>query len=107
MKIKLSKSQWNFIGKKAGWVKSSQFAQVEDPVIEKETPIVPQKRYMEEHLDLYNLESGSVNVSVDRYPYSRFWQVTLNGKLLAVVVYKKGAMAIKDIIEKLTKKGAL
>ena len=53
--------------------------------------------------DTYSVEGGNVNVQVDRYQNSRFWQVTVNGNLLAVVVYRKGALAIKELIEKLSK----
>lgn len=53
--------------------------------------------------DLYNVEGGKVNVTIDRYPNSRFWQISVNGNLLAVVVYRKGAEAIKSLIEKLSK----
>lgn len=96
MKIKLSKSQWEEAGKKAGWVKTAQLTQLEN--IEKKR--VPPVSFPD--FDLYGLEAGKANVSVDRYPNSRFWQVTVNGNLLAVVVYRKGALAIKEVIEKLT-----
>lgn len=97
MKIKLSRSQWEEVGKKAGWVRTAQLAQLEN--IEKKK--VPPVNFPD--FDLYGLEAGKTNVSVDRYPNSRFWQVTVNGNLLAVVVYRKGALAIKEVIEKLTK----
>ena len=100
MKIKLSKSQWEEAGKKAGWVKIAQLAQL-DQVENIEKKKVPPVSFPD--FDLYGLEAGKTNVSVDRYPNSRFWQVTVNGKLLAVVVYRKGALAIKEVIEKLTK----
>jgi hypothetical protein len=54
--------------------------------------------------DTYNVEDKNVNVSIDRYPNSKFWAVNVNGQLLAVVVYRKGAMAIKSVIERLSKK---
>lgn len=33
--------------------------------------------------------------------YDRYWAVFHEGELLAVVVYKKGALAIKSLIEQL------
>ncbi|NEQ69076.1 MAG: hypothetical protein F6K21_26955 [Symploca sp. SIO2D2] len=39
---------------------------------------------------------AKVEVSVEHWKRSRFWAVLVNGELLAVAVYKKGAMAIKD-----------
>ena len=42
-------------------------------------------------------------VVVGKYPGSRFWAVWVNGELLAVVVYKKGAEAIKDFLLNLGK----
>jgi len=53
--------------------------------------------------DIYNLDTGALKVEVNRYPNTRFWQVIVNGQLLAVVVYRKGALAIKETIEKLAK----
>jgi hypothetical protein len=36
------------------------------------------------------------HISVNRYGETRYWAVWLNGELLAVTVYKKGAVAIRD-----------
>jgi hypothetical protein len=38
-------------------------------------------------------------VTIERY--DRFWAVFHEGELLAVVVYKKGALAIKALIEQI------
>ena len=35
-------------------------------------------------------------VSVNRYRETRYWAVWVNDELLAVTVYKKGAIAIRD-----------
>jgi hypothetical protein len=103
MKIKISKSQWEDAGRKAGWVKTAQTDQAEQLENKKSIPPVNFPDF-----DLYGLESGKANVSIDRYPNSRFWQVTVNGQLLAVVVYRKGAQSIKEVIEKLANnKGAI
>ena len=42
-----------------------------------------------------------MNVEITKYG-DRYWAVWLDGKLLAVVVYKKGARAIGETITKLT-----
>ena len=36
------------------------------------------------------------DISVSRYGETRYWAVWINGELLAVTVYKKGAIAIRD-----------
>jgi hypothetical protein len=36
------------------------------------------------------------HISVNRYGETRYWAVWINGELLAVTVYKKGAVAIRD-----------
>ena len=36
------------------------------------------------------------HISVNRYGGTRYWAVWINGELLAVTVYKKGALAIQD-----------
>lgn len=36
------------------------------------------------------------NISVSRYGETRYWAVWINGELLAVTVYKKGATAVRD-----------
>jgi len=47
MKIKLSKSQWELVGRKAGWIKQSKF---EEKMIPGQTPYTP-----EEKAKLYSL----------------------------------------------------
>ncbi len=37
-------------------------------------------------------------IEVKKYRQTRFWAVYVDGELLAVVVYRKGAMAIADLI---------
>lgn len=41
-------------------------------------------------------ETQNGNISVYRYRGTRYWAVWVNGELLAVTVYKKGALAIRD-----------
>jgi hypothetical protein len=36
------------------------------------------------------------HIRVNRYGETRYWAVWINGELLAVTVYKKGALAIQD-----------
>lgn len=42
-------------------------------------------------------------IIIKRWKNTRFWAVWLNQELLAVVMYKKGAIAIKDAILNLQK----
>ena len=48
-------------------------------------------------LAVNSLSLGSIQSSITRYG-SRHWAVYLNGKLLAVTVYKKGALAVQDAL---------
>jgi len=41
-----------------------------------------------------------VGIKITKYKNSRFWAVWIGKELLAVVCYKKGALAIKKILEK-------
>ena len=41
-----------------------------------------------------------MNATIEKYG-SRNWAVRINGELLAVTVYKKGARAIVELIQKL------
>ncbi len=43
-----------------------------------------------------------MKIAIQRYRESRFWAVLLNGELLAVTVYRKGATAVAEIIRRLT-----
>lgn len=40
----------------------------------------------------------SAKVQVSKYHDTRFWAVYVNGELLAVTVYKRGAKAVADFI---------
>jgi hypothetical protein len=37
-------------------------------------------------------------IEVRKYRHTRFWAVYVDGELLAVVVYRKGARAVADLI---------
>jgi len=39
-------------------------------------------------------------IKITKYKGSQFWAIWLGGELLAVVCYKKGALAIKEALEK-------
>ena len=41
-------------------------------------------------------EAQTDQISVNRYKSTRYWAIWINGELLAVTVYKKGAIAIRD-----------
>ena len=42
-----------------------------------------------------------MSVEIRRYRQSRFWAVYLDGELLAVTVYRKGAAAIRETLRAL------
>ena len=46
-------------------------------------------------------------VRITKYKDSRFWAVWLEEELLAVVCYKKGALAIKEALEQMNGSGVL
>lgn len=87
MKIKLSKSQWSLIGKSAGWTREAIMDLSNEPEMpsneEKVTP------------------SGKLNIEIRKYS-TRTWGVYANGRLLCVTVYRKGAMAVKEIIDQMS-----
>ena len=39
-----------------------------------------------------------VMIEIRKYRHTRFWAVYVDGELLAVVVYRKGAVAIADML---------
>ena len=41
------------------------------------------------------------SITVAKYPNSRHWAVYLNGRLLAVTVYKKGATCVAETLTSL------
>lgn len=40
-----------------------------------------------------------LQIEITKYRRTRFYAIHLNGNLLAVTVYKKGAMAIRDVLQ--------
>jgi hypothetical protein len=40
----------------------------------------------------------SIMIEIRKYRQTRFWAVYVDGELLAVVVYRKGARAIADLL---------
>ena len=40
-------------------------------------------------------------IKIRKYRHTRFWAVYVDGELLAVVVYRKGAWAIVDMLRKM------
>ena len=40
-------------------------------------------------------------IEVRKYRHTRFWAVYVDGELLAVVVYRKGARAVADLLLKM------
>jgi hypothetical protein len=57
---------------------------------------------MDRHKDSAQADGGqrrevqTNHIHVNRYGETRYWAVWVNGELLAVTVYKKGALAIRD-----------
>jgi len=45
-----------------------------------------------------NREASLDEVRVEKYKGTRYWAVWINGELLAVTVYKKGAVAVKETL---------
>jgi hypothetical protein len=42
-----------------------------------------------------------VMIEIRKYRHTRFWAVYVDGELLAVVVYRKGARAVADMIRRM------
>ena len=58
---------------------------------------IPEERKAHEKHE--TTRKGNMNgVAVTRYRRTRYWAVWLDHKLLAVVCYKKGALAIRDVL---------
>ncbi len=53
---------------------------------------------MQHVTDLKPHERDMVMIEIRKYRQSRHWAVYLDGELLAVVVYRKGAVAIADML---------
>jgi len=47
-----------------------------------------------------NRKASPGDVRVEKYKGTRYWAVWINGELLAVTVYKKGAVAVKETISR-------
>jgi hypothetical protein len=45
-----------------------------------------------------DIKADRIEIKIDRWKRTRYWSVWLNQELLAVVLYKKGALAIKKAI---------
>lgn len=46
-----------------------------------------------------SMNMTSYQIEITRYRHTRFWAIWLDGELLAVTVYKKGATAISQILQ--------
>lgn len=47
---------------------------------------------------LQHQEASGAGIRVERYKRSRYWAVWIDDRLLAVTVYKKGAVAIRETL---------
>ena len=45
-----------------------------------------------------NKNTGLDDIRIEKYRGTRHWAVWVNGELLAVTVYKKGALAIRETL---------
>ncbi len=75
--LSLNKSDWIRLGQKAGWEIPEEALQNNEPV------------------------SEPFNIEVKKYG-NRSWAVYLNGELLCVTVYKKGAFAVESKLVELS-----
>lgn len=85
--LRLSQQEWKEIGDKTGWVEEVDRINRFKPTDHPEIP--------DPSLDLDNLEA-----TVERYG-DRSFAVYVNGELLCVTAYRKGASAVKAFIEQL------
>lgn len=46
----------------------------------------------------HSIPTTTMSITIQKYKSTRNWSVELNGELLAVTVYKKGALSIAAII---------
>ena len=42
-------------------------------------------------------------IKIQKYPDSRYWAIIVDGDMLALTVYKKGAEAIKNVLNETSK----
>jgi hypothetical protein len=47
-----------------------------------------------------------IMIEIRKYRHTRFWAVYVDGGLLAVVVYRKGAVAIADMLTRMRRRDA-
>jgi hypothetical protein len=93
--IKLSQSEWQDIGNKTGW--SEEVDDVDD--VEKNEPTKPtdpiEKAEQLQPVDLSKIRA--MEITVEKYT-DRSFAVYVNGDLLCVTAYKKGANAVRDLL---------
>ena len=89
--IRLSQSEWQDIGKTTGWSQDTDVADKPDKVVETE-PI--------ENLNPVVSDIPGMEITVEKYG-DRSFAVYVNGDLLCVTMYKKGAMAVKALLERM------
>jgi hypothetical protein len=122
MKIKLSKNQWELIGRKAQWIKSAQMTYPlkmmpgQEPYTDKELKQLnslvgdaakanvdeeSERNLISEQQKLNLIPTlNKMDIEVKKYS-ERTWAVYVNNELLCVTVYLKGANAVKNMLEKL------
>jgi hypothetical protein len=83
-KIDIAQTDWLRIGERAGW-------------LEKDFTKVAAKEFAPVK---YNLETLPLDIRIDKYS-DRTWAVYVNGNLLAVTLFRRGAEAVKDLLEQM------
>lgn len=111
--VRMSQQDWQGIGEKAGW----------GPTVYPVNPVkrkTPEKRIdpiepidQIDQIDPIDMPEGEptalpaldkLEVQIEKYT-DRTWAVYVNGQLLCVTVYKKGANAVKDLVDRLWESG--
>ena len=82
--IGLGQSDWIRIGEQTGWLDWD----------------LPRRAAKDEEQIDYHLDRLPFRIEIDKYS-DRTWAIYINGELLAVTVYRRGAEAIKDLLEQI------
>jgi hypothetical protein len=92
--LKLSQSEWAAIGSSSGW---SQEIEQDEPA----KPVEPTENPEPESSILHILPAlDPMDIEVQKYS-NRMFAIYVNGNLLAVTAYKRGANAVKALLEQM------
>jgi len=93
--IKLSQSEWQEIGDKAGWAEEIKKTEEKEKKENGELPEPDGSPLLPSLINLAELE-----IEVEKYS-DRTWAVYANGELLCVTAYRKGAYAVRELLERM------